>query len=98
MLLLGKQPQDESGVESMIGMCINTLPLRVMVEESNSVLDWMRTLQGRNVELRQHEATPLIEIQGWSGLQRNRQLFETVVVFENYPFQEQKTSAPGLRI
>jgi hypothetical protein len=40
------------------------------------------------VELRQYEFSPLVKVQGWSQLGRGVNLFETLVVFDNYPVSE----------
>ncbi|HEX2670488.1 MAG TPA: amino acid adenylation domain-containing protein, partial [Polyangiaceae bacterium] len=45
---------------------------------------WLDSLQRANLELRQREHTPLADIQRWSGLQGDA-LFDTLLVFENYP-------------
>ncbi len=79
------RPAELLGVESMIGLFINTLPLRVNVDEDADVLPWLHVLQTRNLELRAHEATPLTQVQAWSSVPRGRPLFESIVVFENLP-------------
>jgi amino acid adenylation domain-containing protein/non-ribosomal peptide synthase protein (TIGR01720 family) len=73
------------GVESMVGLFINTLPLRVLVPQSGELLPWLKDLQAQQVECEQYSYTPLVEIQGWSDVPRGMPLFESIVVFENYP-------------
>lgn len=85
------------GIETMVGLCINTLPVRTQVD-SRDVLSWLRELQAFNVELRQYEHTPLTDIQGWSELARNRHLFESILVFQNYPFNTAGDSISGIEI
>ncbi len=79
------RPPDLPGVEAMIGLFINTLPVRVRVNSSTRLLDWLAQLQAQQVELRQYEYTPLVQVQGWSAVPRGVPLFESIVVFENYP-------------
>ncbi|WP_445249717.1 amino acid adenylation domain-containing protein [Microcoleus sp. OTE_8_concoct_300] len=74
------------GVESMVGMLINTLPVRVSVSAEDSIISWLQQLQNHSIEVRQYEYSPLVEIQQrWSKIPPNTPLFESIVVFENYP-------------
>ena len=79
------RPAELRGVEQMLGLFINTLPVRVRVREEMKVGEWLRELQGEQVELRQYEYSPLVAVQGWSEVERGRSLFESLLVFENYP-------------
>ncbi|MBD2013421.1 amino acid adenylation domain-containing protein [Microcoleus sp. FACHB-53] len=79
------RPAHLVGAELMVGLFINTLPVRVKVDAEQSLLVWLRQLQGQLVEMRQYEYSPLVEIQGWSEVPRGVPLFESIVVFENYP-------------
>jgi amino acid adenylation domain-containing protein/non-ribosomal peptide synthase protein (TIGR01720 family) len=80
------RPAALEGVETMVGMFINTLPVRARIDSSASVGHWLGDLQKRHASLRdRHEHTPLAMIQQWSGVNREYPLFETVVVFENFP-------------
>jgi amino acid adenylation domain-containing protein/non-ribosomal peptide synthase protein (TIGR01720 family) len=79
------RPADLPGVESMLGLFINTLPLRVQVDGAAPLLPWLRDMQRRSAEMRQHEHAPLVRIQGWSEVPRGRALFESILVFENHP-------------
>nr|MDP9120616.1 amino acid adenylation domain-containing protein [Acidobacteriota bacterium] len=79
------RPEDVPGVESMVGLFINTLPVRVRRPAGNELVPWLRTLQREQVEARAHEYTPLAEIQRWSGIPAGQPLFESVLVFENVP-------------
>ncbi|MBW4678521.1 MAG: amino acid adenylation domain-containing protein [Microcoleus vaginatus WJT46-NPBG5] len=80
------RPPELVGVESMVGMFINTLPVRVSVPAEASLLSWLKQLQFHQVELREYEYSPLVEIQQrWSEIPHNVPLFESIVVFENYP-------------
>lgn len=72
-------------VESMVGLFINTLPMRVQVAGEEFLLPWLKRLQSQLVEARQYEYSPLVEVQGWSEVPRGVPLFESIVVFENYP-------------
>jgi amino acid adenylation domain-containing protein len=82
---LSGRPYDLPDVEKMVGLFINTLPLRVMVAGETPLDSWLQTIQTGNVRLRQHEHTPLARLRGWSDVPGSEALFETIVVFENYP-------------
>ena len=71
------------GIESMIGLFINTLPVRARIEPDESVLSWLKGLQYEQAEARQYEYSALIDIQGWSEVPRGQPLFETILVFDN---------------
>jgi amino acid adenylation domain-containing protein/non-ribosomal peptide synthase protein (TIGR01720 family) len=69
----------------MVGVFINTLPVRVEVRGEEKVGEYLRRLQEQLVEMREYEYSPLVKVQGWSEAPRGEQLFDSIVVFENYP-------------
>jgi amino acid adenylation domain-containing protein/non-ribosomal peptide synthase protein (TIGR01720 family) len=69
--------------ESMIGLFINTLPVRLEIGERDTVMDCLKALRTQWVSLREFEHTPLSKIQGWSGVPYGQPLFDSIVVFEN---------------
>jgi amino acid adenylation domain-containing protein len=79
------RPATLKGVESMVGLFINTLPVRARCDPDAAFLPWLKNLQRLQFEARQYEHSPLVEVQGWSEVPRGRPLFETLVGFENYP-------------
>ncbi|NWD92516.1 condensation domain-containing protein, partial [Pseudomonas sp. K5002] len=81
------RPGELKGVEQQIGLFINTLPVIASPRPEQSVTSLLQQLQARNVALREHEHTPLFEIQRWAG-QGGEGLFDTLLVFENYPLAE----------
>ncbi|WP_333183873.1 amino acid adenylation domain-containing protein [Microcoleus sp. B3-D7] len=81
------RPPDLAGVESMVGLFVNTLPARVKIRAKDSLLSWLKQLQDRQIEARQYEYSPLVEVQRWSEVPRRLPLFDTLVVFENYPLE-----------
>jgi amino acid adenylation domain-containing protein len=82
------RPADLLAADSMLGVFINTLPMRVRVSPSRRFADWLRELQDLNVELRQYEYSPLADVHGWSDVDRGTSLFESILVFQNYPMDE----------
>lgn len=85
---LSGRPAELRGVESMVGMFINTLPLRVKVAEDEHLISWLRGLQTQQLEMRQYEYSSLARVQQWSDVEPGQPLFESIVVFENYPTSE----------
>jgi amino acid adenylation domain-containing protein/non-ribosomal peptide synthase protein (TIGR01720 family) len=83
------------GIESMVGLFINTLPSRVRVEGSARVVDWLTRLQAGLTELRDLEHSSLVDAQGQSDVPRGTPLFESLLVFENFPFDEALFQRPG---
>jgi amino acid adenylation domain-containing protein/non-ribosomal peptide synthase protein (TIGR01720 family) len=93
------RPAQIADVESMVGLFINTLPMRAQIEEKSDLIDWLRRLQETQTEMSQFEYTPLSQVQAWSGLARDTALFESILVFENYPaISWISASEPELRI
>ncbi|MDQ2870861.1 MAG: amino acid adenylation domain-containing protein [Acidobacteriota bacterium] len=77
------RPPELPDVDTMVGLFINTLPVRVLVPGQGEVFEWLKGLQQQLVELRQHEHSSLLDIHGWSEVPRGTPLFESLVVFEN---------------
>ncbi len=76
------------GVESMVGLFINTLPVRVFLSGEQTLIPWLQQLQAQQVEREPYSYTPLVEIHRWSDIPPGTALFESIFVFENYPFDE----------
>ena len=92
------RPPDLPGVETMLGLFINTLPLRVDTADA-PLSEWLARLQQQLVELQQFEASPLYEVQRAAALAPGAPLFESLVVFENYPVEvREPVAAAGLSI
>jgi len=73
------------GVEAMVGLFINTLPVRVQVSPDATLVSWLEKIQEQQVEMRQYEHTPLIKIHQWSDIHNGAHLFDSLFIFENYP-------------
>ncbi|NJL38961.1 MAG: non-ribosomal peptide synthetase, partial [Leptolyngbyaceae cyanobacterium SM1_4_3] len=93
------RPTDLAGAESIIGLFINTLPARIQVDPQALLLPWLQQIQAQQLETRQYEYTPLRQIQRWLNLPAAIPLFESLVVFENYPIDTTSQPLPtGLDI
>ncbi|MCG8554678.1 MAG: amino acid adenylation domain-containing protein [Proteobacteria bacterium] len=84
--------------ELVVGPCLNTLPLRIRSEPWRRLVPWLRSLQQQNLELRQFGHVGLSELQhcrapGTRG-EQPAPLFESIVVFENYPSRALVSKGP----
>ncbi len=82
------RPPELAKAESIVGMLVNTLPVRVKVDPQQPLLNWFKQLQAQLIEMRQYEYTSLVDIQAWSQIPRGLPLFDSIVVFENLPTPE----------
>ncbi len=73
----------DPSVDRMVGLFINTLPVRVRIPDDRRVIDWLRELRQDQVEVLPHEHTPLPATQSASSVPSGIPLFETLVVFES---------------
>ena len=93
------RPPVLSGVESMVGLFINTLPVRVQVEKETELLPWLIQLQQQQVEREEYSYYSLSKIQQLSEIPPGSSLFKSIVVFENYSVGDSLFSPPdGLQI
>jgi hypothetical protein len=96
--IVAGRPPELPGSESMVGLFINTLPRRVRIQSEMPMLAWLSALQQQQLDERDHEHTPLTSILKWSDIPRPLPLFESLVVFENYPADEPLLSQAPFRI
>ncbi len=77
------RPPDLEGADSMLGLFINTLPVRAHVDPGEATTTWLQRLQAHQAASRDYDFAPLSKIQRWSAVPRGTPLFESIVVFEN---------------
>ncbi|MFJ7148862.1 amino acid adenylation domain-containing protein [Streptomyces sp. NPDC100445] len=80
------RPAEVPGVESMIGLFANTLPVRADVRPERPAGELFRELARQQVAMMPHEHLPLAEVQAACGIQG--ELFDAVLAFQNYPLDE----------
>ncbi|MFB4314444.1 amino acid adenylation domain-containing protein [Actinomadura sp. 21ATH] len=92
------RPPELPGVEQMIGLFINTVPVRVRVRPGDTVAAALARLQGEQADLLAHHHLGLADIQGLTAA--GGTLFDTMTVLENYPFDPESagTDLGGLTI
>ncbi|GLQ87765.1 non-ribosomal peptide synthase/polyketide synthase [Dyella flagellata] len=91
-ITLSDRPAELAGSAQMVGLFINTLPLRLRLDASESIGALLQRLQRQQADLLEHACLSLSEIQRLSG---HGELFDTVMVFENYPVDAQMVEAQG---
>lgn len=92
------RPPELEGVERMVGLTINTLPVRVRIAPEQRLGTWLEGLQQLQAETRRYEHAPLREVQGWSVVPRGTQLFDSLLVFENAPLDVERMQGRTLRL
>ncbi|HKV42521.1 MAG TPA: amino acid adenylation domain-containing protein [Blastocatellia bacterium] len=85
-MVFSGRPPAVPHVESIIGLFINTLPMRVGVSPEVQLCAWLSQIQARQTEMAQYEYSSLARIQQWSEVPGHQPLFESILAFENYPF------------
>ncbi|MEM7539192.1 MAG: condensation domain-containing protein, partial [Chloroflexota bacterium] len=101
------------GIESIIGLFINTLPFRVQldsgendtgeknIEGKGTKLTGLTLLQQvvqTHLDIQQHEHTPLLDIQRWSEVSAGTRLFDSLYLFQNTPKNTIGTDASRLNL
>ncbi|MBJ6369616.1 non-ribosomal peptide synthetase [Snuella sedimenti] len=75
------------GIEDKVGLYINTIPVCSTIKDDTKITDWLQELQNEHTVAREeYSYLSISSIESQSGL--NKSLFDTVVVFENYPVEE----------
>jgi len=92
------RPPELPGVDAIVGMFVNTVPVRVTVAEAEDRPGWFRRLQADQAEARRFGHVSLAALRRWSGLPARENLFDSIVVFENYPFDRAGLAARGLHV
>ncbi|MCY9105701.1 amino acid adenylation domain-containing protein [Bacillus inaquosorum] len=83
--VISGRPSAIDGIESMVGLFINTIPVRIRSAESMTFSSLAKAVQEDILASEQHGYYPLYEIQNHSLLKQG--LIDHIFVFENYPVQ-----------
>lgn len=90
------RPTDLNQAQKRAGLYINTLPLRAHVDPGLSVSAFLKNLHEEQNEARDFQYTPLSSIQSWQGIRGD--LFDSVLVFQNYPVDASLMRQPSLEV
>jgi amino acid adenylation domain-containing protein/non-ribosomal peptide synthase protein (TIGR01720 family) len=80
------RPSELKGIESMVGLFINTIPIRIRYEEETTFIHLIQQVQKAAIESEPNYYYPLAETQSISALKQN--LLDHIFVFENYPIEK----------
>ncbi|MEH2220998.1 MAG: amino acid adenylation domain-containing protein [Nostoc sp.] len=79
------RPSELVGAESMLGLFINTLPMRLLVSPQASLWSWLRDIQNQSFTQRDYEYCSEGQIHEWSEVPGSLPLYESLLVFQNHP-------------
>ncbi|AIY41033.1 Siderophore biosynthesis non-ribosomal peptide synthetase modules [Collimonas arenae] len=95
------RPAALDGIETMVGLFINSLPIRLKIVADQSLSSWLQEIQRIQLDHEDHGFLPLADIQRCSGSRLGQSLFNALVVVENFPLDRALLSADaadGLRM
>lgn len=78
------RPPDLIGVERIVGLFINALPVRVQVRPELLLEEWLHQLHCQINRIQEYEYSSLVQIQRWSEIPQGIPLFETLVTFNSH--------------
>ncbi|MFI2411781.1 amino acid adenylation domain-containing protein [Streptomyces sp. NPDC018947] len=91
-MTLAGRPPEIPGVHTMVGLFLNTVPVRVRLDRDEPLLALCRRLQDEQRALMAHQFLGLAEIQRTVG---HGDLFDTLTVTENFPVDPAALTLPG---
>jgi glycopeptidolipid biosynthesis protein len=86
------RPAEVVGAESMVGLFINTVPVRARITAATTTADLLDQLQNTHIDTLEHQHLALSQIHRITG---QEQLFDTLFVYENYPIDTAALSETG---
>ncbi|MCH9649664.1 MAG: amino acid adenylation domain-containing protein [Deltaproteobacteria bacterium] len=92
------RPGDLPGADRMVGLFINTLPIRVPLDETATLTDWLVGLQESLAEAWTHSHSSLADVQRYASIPPGEELFESLLVFENFPPSDSYGEDTGLEL
>lgn len=93
------RPAEIAGVEQMIGLFINTLPVRARIDSTESLTQFFSRMRDEQLARDEYAYTPLVDIHACTDVPKRQALFDSIVIFENYPVDSAlDAQAQALRI
>ncbi len=87
------RPSEIAGIDKMVGLFINTIPVRVTCNENDTFAELLKSIQQAAIKAEKFSYTSLAEIQANSQLKNS--LINNIMIFENYPVNQIKDSVEG---
>ncbi|MDP4180345.1 MAG: amino acid adenylation domain-containing protein, partial [Bacillota bacterium] len=95
--IVSGRPVEVAGIEKMVGLFINAIPVRVECGEDISFGELLKKVHENAITSEKYSFCPLVEVQELSGLKN--ELIDHLVVFENYPMEQiQKEKGKGAEV
>ncbi|WJY14208.1 amino acid adenylation domain-containing protein [Pectobacteriaceae bacterium CE90] len=79
------RPAELPDIENTAGLFISTLPFRANFATDTPLTEWLLALQEMQTRLFERQCSSLVDIHSWSDVPDSQLLFESVLVYENYP-------------
>lgn len=79
------RPAELDRVQGTVGMFLNTLPMRVRTQPSQSVESWIHQIQEQQLQSAEHASASLAQLHREVGIAVGEDLFDAVLIFENFP-------------
>lgn len=76
---------DIARVENIVGLFINTLPIRMKIKRESKIWDILREVANTIISFEKYQGTSLADLKQYGSVSRDEQLFDTIVVVQNYP-------------
>ncbi|MCP4150945.1 MAG: amino acid adenylation domain-containing protein, partial [bacterium] len=80
------RPAEIPGIEKMIGMFINTLPVRIQTGNAVNFIQLLGRVRTESIPCRKYEYVPLVEVQALTGLKQ--ELLSHIIAFDNFPVEK----------
>ncbi|KAI8906147.1 hypothetical protein DFJ77DRAFT_478472 [Powellomyces hirtus] len=87
-----------AGIETVIGPCINTIPVCLDLDASMTPRHLLDLVNEDQVKTMEHVTLPLAQILKAAGLTGNSQLFDSLLIYENYPWVEASATPRDLAL
>jgi non-ribosomal peptide synthase protein (TIGR01720 family) len=76
---------DVDSVENLVGTVINTIPVRMILDDGDALLQWLRRVQSEQAVSQRYELFPLADAMKLAETPKGQLLFDSILVFENLP-------------
>ncbi|WP_068776273.1 non-ribosomal peptide synthetase [Paenibacillus sp. FJAT-26967] len=85
------RPAEVEGIDSMVGLFINTIPTRIRFREEQTFAELIRQVQAASGETKEYDYFPLAEVQALSVMKQG--LIDHLYGFQNYPVSDESAES-----